>query len=105
MELIDRQALVKQMKETYCTDCENYNGIKCRACWIDDAIGTVDDAPAVDAAPVVHGRWVKRTAIVFDDEMVGYRCSECKTTWDAETDYCPHCGAKMDGGAEDGKAD
>ena len=50
-----------------------------------------------DAVEVVHGRWEKRQAIIFDDEMIGYRCSECNTTWDAETNYCPHCGAKMDG--------
>ena len=28
---------------------------------------------------------------------VGCLCSECNTTWDAESNYCPHCGAKMEG--------
>ena len=45
-----------------------------------------------------EGRWEKRTWIIFDSEKVGYRCSECNTTWDTETPYCPHCGAKMKGG-------
>lgn len=43
------------------------------------------------------GRWEKRTAIVFDCEITACRCSECNTTWDAETNYCPNCGADMRG--------
>ena len=68
----------------------------------EDTMFMIDNAPTVDAVEVVHGRWEKRKLIVFDDEMVGYRCSKCNTTWDAETNYCPNCGAKMDGGDEDG---
>lgn len=60
-------------------------------------------APTVDAVPVVHGRW--------ENEFGGYRnCSECGCEHpirDArgflvDDDYCPHCGAKMDGGADNG---
>ena len=47
-----------------------------------------------------YGKWQKRTFIIFDSEKVGYNCSECNTTWDAETKFCPNCGAKMKGGAE-----
>jgi hypothetical protein len=46
------------------------------------------------------GEWKKRVFIVFDSEIVGYRCSVCNTTWDTQTPYCPHCGAEMKGGAE-----
>lgn len=46
-----------------------------------------------------EGRWEKRVFIIFDSEKVGFRCSECNTTWDTETHYCPNCGAKMKGGA------
>ena len=45
-----------------------------------------------------HGAWEKRTWIVFDSEKVGFRCSECNTTWDSPTKFCPNCGAKMQGG-------
>ena len=55
--------------------------------------------PAADVAPVVHGWWNA-------DET----CSVCKekstegldaVKWDYWfPDYCPHCGAKMDGGEE-----
>ena len=43
--------------------------------------------------PVKHGRW-----IYPNDETYPPYCSECKQ--DAidyiESDYCPHCGARMD---------
>lgn len=45
-----------------------------------------------------YGKWKKRTFIIFDSEIVGYNCSECNTTWDTETKFCPNCGAKMSKG-------
>ena len=60
----------------------------------------IDDIPAADVAPVVYARW---------NSMDGYKtrkvCSECG--WDVPEygkfySYCPNCGAKMDGGAENG---
>jgi len=51
-----------------------------------------------------EGRWEKRTFIIFDSEKVGYKCSECNTTWDTETKFCPNCGAYMKG-ANDERAD
>ena len=51
------------------------------------------DAPTVDAVEVVHGRWVW-----VDDEECGiYRCSCCHGAGGYPTNYCPNCGAKMDG--------
>ena len=51
------------------------------------------DAPAVDAAPVVHGRWV-----YHDDGVI--TCSECGNAESSDSYYCRYCGAKMDGGAD-----
>ena len=59
-------------------------------------------APAADVAEVRHGRWISVEA------DVRFRCSLCdcevSTSWDYEQDgmfdYCPCCGAKMDGGAD-----
>ena len=45
-----------------------------------------------------YGKWGKRTFIIFDSEKVSYNCSECNTTWDTETKFCPNCGARMSGG-------
>lgn len=49
-------------------------------------------------AEKVQGRWQERKFICMDNEIkLGYRCTRCMTTWDAETDYCPNCGAEMRG--------
>lgn len=55
----------------------------------------INAIPAADVAPVVHGRWV-----LFHSEAAGdiQYCSACEIGFDAKTDYCPHCGAKMGGG-------
>ncbi len=57
----------------------------------------VTRVPTADVAPVVHGRWE------WDTEDI-YRCSNCaekshvkEVMGHPEWDYCPNCGAKMDG--------
>ena len=56
------------------------------------------DIPAADVAPVRHGRWVEKEKYTFG---IMYDCSLCENRildnghpWN----YCPNCGAKMDGG-------
>lgn len=49
-----------------------------------------------DVQEVKHGEWEKRDFIIMDNVINGYRCSICNTTWDTNTNYCPHCGAIMD---------
>lgn len=31
-----------------------------------------------------------------------WKCSNCKGNFDQQFSYCPHCGAQMDGGADNG---
>lgn len=56
--------------------------------------------PKVDAVEVVHGRWIEHSHL-----EVGGECSVCgwQFQWfeNDEAHYCPHCGAKMDGGNND----
>lgn len=52
----------------------------------------VVDAPAVDAAPVVHGVW-KPDPHCYNV----FHCSACDSPFWAKRKYCPNCGAKMDG--------
>lgn len=64
---------------------------------VDDTLNIVariEKIPAADVAPVVHGKWMP-----FHSEAAGdiQYCSACEIGFDAKTDYCPHCGAKMDG--------
>lgn len=55
-------------------------------------------APAVDAEPVRHARWLD------DDRYFRYgeRCSACASgsTGHGQNKYCPNCGARMDGEEE-----
>lgn len=71
----------------------------------------VRDMPAADVAPVRHGCWIGEGDGYADGELVYdvWNCSECDYCIDDGTDdpeclpkYCPGCGAKMDGGNENG---
>ena len=57
------------------------------------------DIPAADVAPVRHGQW--ETNSDRPDSLI---CSVCKCGFDMwkhdPHNYCPNCGAKMDGGAD-----
>lgn len=57
----------------------------------------INSIPVADVAPVVHGRWIPFHSKISGD--IQY-CSACEIGFVAKSDYCPHCGAKMDGGAE-----
>lgn len=60
--------------------------------------------PAVDATPVVHGRWDDSGRFKFLDCKTAVRCSICggclteKEYAESVWNFCPVCGAKMDGG-------
>lgn len=58
--------------------------------------------PAADVAPVVHGRFA-HDGPRFVGGVDWWHCSNCGgLVSGAETrfDYCPNCGARMDGDAE-----
>ena len=50
--LIDGNARIEEIRKAYCTNCDNYDGVRCRSCWVDDAVGLFEDAPTVDAVVV-----------------------------------------------------
>ena len=68
--------------------------------------------PSEDVAPVRHGHWISLTECANE----GVYCSICKKkVWKSDyawcskksrnklrSNYCPNCGAKMDGGVDDG---
>lgn len=60
--------------------------------------------PAADVVPVVHGRWDESKEHFYlmngCKEWINFYCSECDAPNNSPTDYCPNCGAKMDGGAD-----
>ena len=60
-------------------------------------VGDIENAPAVDAEPVVHARWEPFRGKAYSRK----ECSCCG--WDGQEwikfyNFCPNCGAKMNGG-------
>ena len=60
--------------------------------------------PAADVVPVRHGRWVDNHCTAcgmmpMGDEMWKL-CDFEPPRFEKFMDYCPNCGAKMDGGVE-----
>jgi len=58
--------------------------------------------PAADVRPVVHGRWEYEAQEVGGvnggvGTIWGYRCPFCDKLNVYESNYCPNCGAKMEG--------
>lgn len=69
------------------------------------SIRIIAQLPSVDAALIVHGRWIKMTGMMPPEYHGHYECSECqwhmkgiRNSWTKEEEflYCPNCGAKMD---------
>ena len=77
------------------------------------------EAPTIEAEPLRHGRWViekrhtvLRNPYIDDNYFASATCSECDFCIHAETksfgypdlnttNYCPNCGARMDGDSHD----
>lgn len=69
--------------------------------------------PAADVRPVVRGKWKlggygqisDATEKWYDKYLVGgfLYCSVCKGRSSGKTNFCPHCGADMRGGEQDGR--
>ena len=89
-EYIERKALRDTL---YDADAITMSGVK-----------ILNQFPAADVAPVRHGRWVSVP------HKLARVCSVCNrdepykfADIDADVyDYCPSCGAKMDGGTGNG---
>ena len=63
------------------------------------------DMPTIEAEPVRHGRWIDAYCGKYANAK--YICSCCgkraySDDWKWElSDFCPNCGAKMDGDSHD----
>lgn len=68
----------------------------------------INSIPAADVAPVVHARWIHSRYEDCSEQFELVKCSQCNHEAYAMAfyvrggNYCPNCGAKMDGGADNG---
>ena len=72
-------------------------------CYAPMQLKIIKDLPAADVAPVVHEKWLLDRWPSWPHR----ECSRCKImiprtkeVADQYWQYCPNCGAKMDGGNE-----
>ena len=64
----------------------------------------IRELPAADVAEVRHGRWIDAYPDIEPNPMFMYGiCSECgfEQGISKYLNYCPNCGARMDGGKDD----
>lgn len=91
-DLISRKALLEEL-DKWINPCVNYDKSEFLS-GITTAISEVETAPEVDAALVVRGEWIELHE--ENGHEVG-TCSHCRHVRIVDN-YCPNCGAKMDGG-------
>lgn len=73
---------------------------------IESVIEFVENLPAADVAPVRHGRWNDINPTVLNPGVNWVcRCSLCGCPQDYKHNYCPNCGALMDGKEDEHEAD
>lgn len=81
--------------------CESYaDGHSDWGFGMENVRDVIRGVPAADVAPVVHGRWIADG----DGYHWTYNCSICAWKdgypFNERHNYCPNCGARMDGEAE-----
>lgn len=85
-EYIDKQAFLAHMMGT-----SRYFTVKF----------DIEEFPVADVAPVVHGRW-KNSGSLLECQYCGEIYSQLGGNAGKSWNYCPNCGAKMDGVDENG---
>lgn len=113
-EFIEKEVLLQKLSRMidYCKNDKKVNGLTALF-QVGDA---VMDSPAADVAPIKHGRCPVCSGkyVISQDSDNGYTCEvweremqiwngdECVAVFPIE--YCPNCGAKMDGGDDNTEA-
>lgn len=95
MRPIDADAFEVSAHERYCAECDNYAGLKCRACWVDDMLGDVADATTLSPDEVRGvGEWEDNYPILVELECL--RCKNCNKLVQIGR-YCANCGERKKG--------
>lgn len=93
-DYISREAFIADCEGRYCAPCKEQgkdaNGVICRACWVDDMLLEVLDAPAADVEPV---RKNKIGDLKYDVQEREKAVVQLRKQWqDAEMFICTMCG-------------
>lgn len=81
-------------------------GISCyygSRCYTDDVQEWLNEQPTVDAVPVVHGHWAWDTEDIYKCTNCGEKSHVKEVMGKPDWNYCPNCGAKMDGERSEGE--
>ena len=60
---------------------------------MDELMGMIADRP--------QGEWIYIDEPIIGNPYGRYKCSECNLEEPFESDFCPHCGARMKGANDD----
>ena len=110
----DRQEeIIKALEQEPCEDCISRQAVLNMQYRIDDSatlstsdvvnVDDIEDLPPVTPQPKM-GHWINQH-VIYTNATIDFKvCSECRYefSYDAETgvsdaNYCPNCGAKMEG--------
>ncbi len=100
---IDQDKLVSKRDEYYATLGNEYGFGSEYVRGYGDAINDIEDEPAVDVQEVRYGKMNIRKSRSTNRNAT-YKCSVCWKLCSSyyndigEWKFCPHCGARMDGG-------
>lgn len=91
-DLISRAAIIREI-ERIRKSTKTLTGI--------DFLWMIETFPALDAAPVVHARWIQHEPDLHGTKPL--ECGACHYLFARlyPRDFCSHCGARMDGGEDD----
>lgn len=67
-EFIDRGKAIANIKAAYCCGCDHYNGVRCRACQIMDAMDVLEDEPAM---PVIDAKSMEKYLTDWKNGLTG----------------------------------
>ena len=95
-EYIEREALIANIAKEIETQRERRNVFATVA--FAHIRGVVANAPTADVVEVRHGEWLFHDT--DENDMTIVKCSECGRKRYFGANYCPNCGAKMDGKGE-----
>ena len=104
MRLIDGDSLCRSLVDWMFESFGKDDGHDVEFELINKVVAGIDAHPTIDAVPVVHGKWIPVT-----NGRGGSECNLChayapnyQSGAEYNSPYCPNCGAKMDGGADNG---